>query len=350
MEEDRSGQLQALPTLLIQSDGGIRLRRGCVEFRVDGERAAEIVQRVLAATRGRRASPDEICESFAVPDRPAVRELIVELEKRQILTSATVEEVEGPLEIFYWHFGERIQTVNARLRGQPIAIVGANCISRQLVACLAACGVTEVDIVDDPLLRNRRLFDGGARLVPNEWPLNAEPISRDAWNPATLGCLVATSDVGGARHMREWNAFCIERGCHFLPVVMQDLIGYVGPLVVPGETACFECMCARWNSNLAGLESRWEVLDSGSRDVVGFHPAMSAMLGAMVAFELTKFYGIQLPFSAIGHLIEVNLLTMEMEARRVLRVPRCPACSSLNVRASASLTKSWFGFAQEEVQ
>lgn len=347
-----SAPLQALPTRLIECDGGIRLRRGCVEVRVSGEQAADIVQRVLAATLGRRASLDEICESFAVPDRPAVRDLILELEKRGIVTSADgpagLEEVEGPLEIFYWHFGQRTRAVNTRLAEHRIAIVGVNSVSRELLACLAAGGMTDIDVVDDPTLRNRRLFDGGTTLAAVGWPPSVQPVARNLWDPATLGCLVATSEVGGARQMREWNAFCLEHGCHFLPVVLQDLIGYVGPLVVPGETACFECMTARWNSNLAGLESRWELLDAASHDVVGFHPAMATVLGAIAAFELTKFYGVQLPLSAVGNLIEVNLLTMQMQTHRVLRVPRCPACSPLNHRASASLTKNWFGFAQQE--
>ena len=43
-------------------------------------------------------------------------------------------------------------------------------------------------------------------------------------------------------------------------------------------------------------------------------------------------------FSAIGRLIEVNLLTSETSARKILKVPRCPACSSLNLRSPTGLT------------
>jgi hypothetical protein len=82
--------------------------------------------------------------------------------------------------------------------------------------------------------------------------------------------------------------------------------------------------------------------------IAAYHPAMPAVLGAIVALELTKFYGLKIPFGSVGKLIEVNLLTMNMQARKVLRVPRCSACSSLNSIATISLSKNWFGFVQSD--
>jgi bacteriocin biosynthesis cyclodehydratase domain-containing protein len=290
--------------------------------------------------------------SFPVPDRAAVRNLIEELEQRRILVPGDEaipdpQEPEGALEIFYWHFAEHTERVNERLTTQKIIVVGVNAISKALVMCLTAAGISDIVVIDHPMLRNLRLFDGGVDLIPNEWGVGIQPIPADQWVPDTFGCLVATSDFGGGQALAEWNAFCLDRRYDYFPVVLQDLVGYLGPLVVPGESACFECMKARWNSNVEGLESRWDVLQSDSQRVIGFHPAMPAMLGALAAFELTKFYGLRLPFTAVGRLIEVNMLTMRMDNRKVLKVPRCPACSSLNVQQSASLTKSWFGLSQD---
>jgi len=347
-------RLRALPTQLAESEDGVRLRRGCVELRIRGERAAEIVAHVMSATLGATADVDEICDSFAAPDRQGVRELIDELAQRRILVgeddpAAEAGEPEGPLEIFYWHFGQTRALVGERLNSARVAIVGVNGVSHALVSCLAASGIADVDVVDDPLLRNLRLFDCDGNLRAEGWPAAAAPTASDGWELDDVGCVVATSDFGGATLMRRWNAFCLDRGCHFLPVVLQDLIGYVGPLVVPGETACFECMSVRWNSNLDGDESRWELLGFDTQDVIGYHPALATALGAIAAFELTKFYGIRLPFSVVGRLLEINLLTMQMTPHRIFKVPRCPACSPLNARSATSLTKSWFGFAQSEL-
>lgn len=319
-----------MPAHLIQTEGAIRIQRGSVDFRVTGARAAEIVQQVLRITSGHGIDPGEIYASFPAHDRPDVEYLVTELEKRRILvtvddSASEAPRNETPLDILYWHFGVEIQVVNTRLSEQRIVVLGINSISRQLVACLMESGVNGFTVVDDPLLRGRRFFDDSSRLVASEWELPVEPIPLDHWTSDESRCLVATIDYGGDAPLRKWNSFCLDHRHDFFPVVLQDFIGYVGPLVVPGESACFECLKSRWNSNLGNRESRWDAHDIEGQDIVGFHPAMPVTVGALAAFELTKFYGIRLPGTAVGRMIEVNLLTMTMATHRILKVPRCPA-------------------------
>jgi hypothetical protein len=80
----------------------------------------------------------------------------------------------------------------------------------------------------------------------------------------------------------------------------------------------------------------YEVDDAASPTVAGFVAPMAAILGDVAAMELLKFYG-AIPQWNAGSLIEINLLSSAMTARRVLRVPRCPACSPLNTIASVNL-------------
>lgn len=339
--------LAAVPVRLIQTEGAIRIQRGSVDFRVTGDRAAQIVQRILRIASGRGVSPGDISAAFPARDRADVEHLVTELEKRRILVTAhnstgEAHRNETPLDILYWHFGEDARSVNTRLSEQRMAILGINSISRQLVACLTASGVNGFTVVDDPLLRSRRFFDDSSRLVASAWELPVEPVPLDHWTPKESGCLVATIDYGGDTPLRKWNSFCLDYGHHFFPVVLQDFVGYVGPLVVPGESACLECLKSRWNSNLGDRESRWDAHDIEGQGIAGFHPAMPATAAALAAFELTKFYGIRLPGTAVGRMIEINLLTMAMATHRILKAPRCPACSTLNLRASTSLTRDWF--------
>src|SRR5262249_36298218 len=109
--------------------------------------------------------------------------------------------------------------------------------------------------VDYPLLCNLRMFDDQGFLRPDLWPDSSPtPVSYKSWRDVDgrdeIDCLVATSDFGGLHLMREWNAFAVSSQIPFISVVLQDLIGYVGPLVFPGETACFECFRARQNSHI----------------------------------------------------------------------------------------------------
>ena len=66
---------------------------------------------------------------------------------------------------------------------------------------------------------------------------------------------------------------------------------------------------------------------------------MASILGDVAAVELSKFLGGWMPTRLAGAVAEVNLVATEMKVRKVLRVPRCPTCGSLNTSPSAGLDK-----------
>jgi bacteriocin biosynthesis cyclodehydratase domain-containing protein len=347
-------KLKRLPVQVIETKGGVILKRGSVEMKIDGERAAEVVQTVLVMTGEDGATPEEIGALFAAPARPAVLQLVKRLEARRFLvpangTSEPDEALESNLDVLYWHFGEETEQVTHRLSTRRITIMGVNCISRQLAAALQAGGLETVEVVDDPGLCNLRLFDRNHQVNAAQWPdAVPAPQAYDAWmddlDPQSLGCIVATSDFGGLHLMRRWNEFCVEHNCHFLPVVLQNMVGYVGPLVVPGETPCFECLRARQNAHMDDPESQRAAEHAAfeGQAVAAFHPSMASVLGDIAAIELSKFYGGWMPQRLTGNLIEVNLLSTQMKTRKVLKVPRCRVCSSLNRHALVNIDKAVF--------
>jgi hypothetical protein len=66
---------------------------------------------------------------------------------------------------------------------------------------------------------------------------------------------------------------------------------------------------------------------------------MASILGDIAAFELTKFYSGVIPQWNVGTMIEVNLLATHLTTRKVLKVPRCRACSPVNSKAVVELVK-----------
>jgi bacteriocin biosynthesis cyclodehydratase domain-containing protein len=335
-------RLVALPVQFIEIPGGLVLKRGCTELRINGEGAADALQKIFHATVSGDATYQGICEQFAVPNRQVVRALIEQLVgKRFLIPLGSDPPPDGPessLQIFYWHFGDTAPNVTHRLNASSVAVLGVNLISRQLAVALTASGVENFHVVDFPLLRNLRLFDDRGQLSPSEWK-GALPLAYETWTDQARHrppqCLVATSDFGGRELFRHWNKYCIDHDIHFLPVFLQDLIGYIGPLVVPRETACFECLRVREDSNVADRQMKKAVGAAAfeSQPFIGFHPSMASVLGDISAFELTRFYGGVLPRQKTGVLIEVNLLPSYMTTRKVLKLPRCLICSSLNRNA-----------------
>jgi len=298
--------------------------------------------------RGHGATIDEICGLFAAPDRATVLELINELLARNLVVPAGSDLIpvdrEKTLDVFYWHVGVSGHDAIARLNKVRMAIIGVNHISHQLVRSLSAAGSTNVEVIDYPLLRNVSLFDDEGRICTSRWT-PAAPVPFDGWEARltadSFDCLIATSDFGGRRLMGRWNRLCLALDRHFLPVVLQDLVGYVGPLVVPRETACLECYTARLASNSRGVDVELpnEQAAFHGQHVTGLHPSMASVLGDIAVIELTKFYTRALPLWNAATVTEVNLLATRIESRKVLRVPRCPACSTLTRRSPTSLTK-----------
>jgi thiazole/oxazole-forming peptide maturase SagC family component len=172
----------------------------------------------------------------------------------------------------------------------------------------------------------------------------------DQIDPASIGCVVACSDSGEIEALRDWNRLCVDRNMHFFPVVLQNLIGSVGPFVVPGETACYECIYARQNSHLEDPVSQRAAiaLATKGQSSTGFHVTMASLVGDIAACELFKFYSDTVPERNVGRLIQVDLLDTRLNPRKVLKIPRCIVCSPLNARSSMTpykLSRSTEGLA-----
>ena len=114
----------------------------------------------------------------------------------------------------------------------------------------------------------------------------------------------------------------------------------VGPLVIPRETACLECLRLRQNSNMDNYSERRAIerAYASCDQSPAIHPAMASIAADVAAMEIAKFFG-KLPFKAAGILHEINLLKGNWQARRVLKMPRCPICGDLNRVATIAIAK-----------
>lgn len=330
---------------VVETPEGVVLKRGSNEVMIAGANAAQAVRTVLDATTDGVATLDDIRGLFPRSPTSQVDTLVKSLIERGLLVAADNGTAsfsrESPLDIFFWHFGTSLEEVMKRLNTIRVTIVGVNTISRQLTYSLMASGHKSFSVVDHPNHRNMRLFEISGRLKEDEWP--ASLMKPQPWKdgmPSDLGtCLVATSDFGGQQALCEWNNLCIDRKIHFLPVVLKNMIGYVGPIIVPGETACYACLISRQKSHSAAPDAD-ELLDKAAfqgQSSNGFHPSMPSMLGDLACFELTKFYCGALPGRKGGRLLEMNLLAGTMTGRTIVKLPRCAVCSPLRKMSRTDL-------------
>jgi molybdopterin-synthase adenylyltransferase len=338
------------PVHFVEVPDGVILKRGSTEFKITGLQASSVVKTVLSAVGEDGASVDDICRMFSRSSAPRVQELIRELCARRLLLPGdhkhSSTRVESSLDVFYWQFGETQERAIAQFERFQLHIVGVNAISRQLSSSLRAGGWSTFTVIDHPQHRNPAFFDQNNTLNDQQWPnsLNAPQQWSEGQIHEWRGCVVVTSDSGGQEALRRWNRLCLSNSLNFMPIMLKNMVGYVGPYVMPKETACYECLIARRYShaNDFALELSADQAAFEKQRAIGFHPTMATMLGDIGAFELTRWHIEPLPGRKSGKLLEVDLLASRMMERTVLKVPRCPACSPLHRHARTNLAKTVF--------
>lgn len=351
-DQATNGRIGARPCQIIGIDNGAIVKRGCAEIRVRGGRSGEILNRMLSLLSESPLTMDELLTQFAAADHPAVRKLAEHLTRKDILFSeggaASTEKPETRLDVFAWHFGKTGEALSEEIRAKHIAVFGVNAITRQLTAALGAAGMSNYALVDVPALRNLDYFGEDGRFADARW--NGErtgpqplPEWRENGGASKHDCVIAACDFGSRFALEEWNEACVKSEIPYFPVLLKDMVGWIGPLTIPGETACLRCARLRENSHLTDAAEKRAVEESLDAEtaVFGFFPSMASILGDIAAVELVKYFA-SIPVWRAGSMIEVNLAATRMARHTVLKIPRCPVCSPLIPMSPMTTQKSLF--------
>jgi thiazole/oxazole-forming peptide maturase SagC family component len=347
MEGSIAGKrLRSLPFLVVEGRSGIILKRGPVEILVQGDTALESVLLILTATSDAGQSPEEICRQFPKSAQAQIVELLEEMFARHLLVPADTftdaGEEESNEDVFYWSANTTSTKVVQVINDLAIAVCGVNRLSREICTSLNRMGVQNLTVIDDPMLRNIEFFTTQGRVIRDSFDVNVEVIDTVQFQrtASDSGLVLATSDFGGQSLLLSWNTFCVQRDIQFMPIYLQDMIGYLGPIVIPGETACLQCLRMRQNAHLANPELARQSEDEMQRgqSIAAIHPSMIPILAETAIFELCHFFG-ALSEPRPGRLITINLPAGLTESHHVLKIPRCPACSTLVPMSSVQIRK-----------
>lgn len=140
----------------------------------------------------------------------------------------------------------------------------------------------------------------------------------------------SAEEVGG---LEEWNALALERGICWLPVRPFDgAAATVGPLVVPGESPCHACVVLRlaghveYAADFARIERAPIAVEPGA-------PLEAIVAGVAAHLALGWVGGHDPRLPGLLHALEAGP-PASLASHPVLRVPRCPACSTAERLAS----------------
>lgn len=329
--------------LIRLSDDRVVLKRGIHEVLISGADAGSIVEPLLDLLDGSRTR-EQILEAFPGHLRADVDLVLAAMTARRLVLSESPppgsDGAGGLQPAFYANFGPSAEGALAKLRASSVVVVGATLIARSLVRSLLEMEVGGVTLAGHAVLGAA----AGDGRPGEEVPAALRDRFRIAgrWPPEPgvggFSMVCATSDFGEADALLEVNRLALAAGRPFLPAWLGEMVGYVGPLNIPFETACLRCYRLRAASNDAEHDVRRAVreritVDPDARAATGLLPPMAGILGEVAAMEVAKLLGQFVPSDAVGRLIEVNLVSFRSTVRRVLKIPRCPDCSDAVRRA-----------------
>jgi len=247
----------------------------------------------------------------------------------------------GPLALYLSHLlhAPADQVQEAVLNGD-ITVVGPHPLGGELIRALSLDGVRRIrwlDVHPDRTEASEEM-DSLQRLIPEMEIARGSPGDLEALLERSSACdLIVVGHEGPDPAVDDAvNQFAVSRGVRWmrLEIVGPDVI--LGPTVLPGQTACWECLRNRRLGHVTDpkVHETFEqsLRDTPARRPFGYSWSLLMLAAALAAGEVLRLLiepfcerPILLPHT-YGTQIVVSSLRGEWQAHHVLRLPRCRVC------------------------
>lgn len=291
---------------------GVVVKRGVLEVRLDAEGVEGVVDAVVRAADGTRTADEVVAAADHGHPGAAVgaADIVQALLGRGILTTAATDT---PQDRFWSTVGVRHPDARDRLGRAVVHVSGTG------------------ELAD--AVRSAMTDDGVGTVVEGPPPADGPPVVDDL--AASLWCGVEEGRPEG--RLLDEAAEALDAGLVYLPVWVDDLIVRVGPLTHPLDTACLQCSVWRLDSNDTWRDVHRALRGDDAGDDASYLPSTRRIVAGVAAGEAVK-HVTGLPTATVGRVVEIPAMPLAVTSRRVLRVPRCPACSGGARRGSPVLT------------
>lgn len=251
---------------------------------------------------------DEICAELAGCSAEAVGRLIAQLAAGGLLVAGGRWGLPQSADSEFVGFLQALVPpgdaghLSARLEGAAVCLWGDDRISRSIEELLLGCQIS-----------TQRLPCNGGQPATEA---AAEMVGRAS---LLVGCGASLREAS----LLQMNALSLTTGTPWLPVINDAAELMLGPLIVPGRSACLVCLRVRAEALAPGPV---RLIRVGSRPML---PAVVQVVAGVAVVEVLKaLLGADRP-TLEDRLIRIHLRTLVWTRADVLRLPRCPACASV---------------------
>lgn len=106
---------------------------------------------------------------------------------------------------------------------------------------------------------------------------------------------------------------------------IQGFDGFVGPMIFPGNTACYNCFVERTLSNVEDPDMYRAGRNHANSSASAPLPPFARLVAGYVTLDLLHLLAFGQGFTA-GRIIHVNGIDLSVEVDDVLKLPRCRVC------------------------
>jgi ribosomal protein S12 methylthiotransferase accessory factor len=343
-------------------DGNVLLQSDTLAVRLEGESALFFVEQVLPLLDGQH-SLVEVAASLPELSAADLKHYLDALVRAQVLRVSQSphgsghprEQALAPFLAMLDLLRVPIDAAMEALRRSRVAIFGLEGHGAELASYLARSGVGTLVLVDPYPCQVANVF-----LMPLLGPDSAGKPRQNALRSALedQGSL-AEIELGPEQEVTCGSVAVLASKCHMLvscfdkgfssvhhwinqaslvsgiPAIYAEArahLGFVGPLVLPGQTGCYMCYRMR---NLACADdfnqamSYEEALDRQKRPALherGVLPALLPYMASIMALEILKYLLSLTQPSLAGTVLEFDALALRTTLHPVIQEPGCPVC------------------------
>lgn len=209
---------------------------------------------------------------------------------------------------FLSHYVPNAALAQRGLAKSRIGVVGSCGLRQAMVTAFRSIGINRIIEMDEPSTLRAETDRGRA----------------------AIDLVVACEVAPGFDLFNAVNDVCLATKSKWLRVAVSGTSAQLGPTVVPYETACYTCLELRRQAHEPELDGylayRAQANIDDARDE-GTAPLVSVVSG-QVALEITRMLTGNAPPATFGRYYEFSAGSPAATPHEVLRVPRCPSCST----------------------
>jgi bacteriocin biosynthesis cyclodehydratase domain-containing protein len=253
-------------------------------------------------------SVDELTQGFEGERLRDARETLTDLIERGILVDASASLLE--------HYLGFALTGASSLADARVGVIDTGSVGRRFAAALGELGVEPAAFAHDAD--------------------DVESLGEFARN-VRVGVVALDGPNVYLPHVV--NRVFLREQTPWLLATLDGARGLIGPLFVPGRTACYNDLDVLATSNWAAptVERRYRRhLRANARRIASGPPIHGSLVADYAALATLQFLLRGCSF-AVGRLLTIDFERMRIDVENVLRLPRCPVCGDLRRSARAPL-------------